>query len=100
MTDGLIEILKDADAVAPRHKDAVAIANVVRRRYCRERRIHRSLAAMCVVAIASAINSFDRERIDASKRNALAAAEEFCWERESSRLVDAYRQLLPEIALG
>ena len=52
------------------------------------------------VAIASAINSFDRERIDACKRNALAAAEEFCWERESSRLVDAYRQLLPEIVLG
>jgi len=48
------------------------------------------------VAIASAINSFDRERIDASKRNALAAAAEFCWERESSRLVNAYRQILPD----
>jgi len=52
------------------------------------------------VAIASAINSFNRARIDACKRKALAVAEKLCWERESSRLVDAYRQLLPEIALG
>ncbi|MBV8132696.1 MAG: glycosyltransferase [Alphaproteobacteria bacterium] len=51
-------------------------------------------------AIASAINSFDRERIDACKRNALAAAEELCWERESARMVNAYQQLVPEIALG
>ena len=51
-------------------------------------------------AIASAINSFDRERIDACKRNALAAAEELCWERESARMVTAYRQLVPETALG
>ena len=52
------------------------------------------------VAIASAINSLNRARIDACKRKALAVAEKLCWERESSRLVDAYRQLLPEIALG
>ena len=49
--------------------------------------------------IASAINSLDRERIDAYKHNALAAAEELCWERESARLVNAYRQLMPEISL-
>lgn len=50
--------------------------------------------------IAKAINELDRERIDGYKRNALAAAEQLCWERESARMVAAYRQLVPERLLG
>lgn len=45
-------------------------------------------------AIAAAVNALDPESIDRYKGNALAAACELCWERESKRLVDAYRTTL------
>jgi len=45
-------------------------------------------------AIAAAINALDPASIDHYKRNALAAARELCWERESERLVRAYEALL------
>jgi glycosyltransferase involved in cell wall biosynthesis len=41
-------------------------------------------------AIAAAVNSLDRERIDRCKQNALAAARELCWEREAAELIGAY----------
>jgi glycosyltransferase involved in cell wall biosynthesis len=44
-------------------------------------------------AIAQAINGLDRERIDFYKQNALAAARELCWERESERMVTACEAL-------
>ena len=47
-------------------------------------------------AVAAAINGLDRERIDTYKRNALAAAEELCWEQESARMVNA----IPAVAAG
>jgi glycosyltransferase involved in cell wall biosynthesis len=50
-------------------------------------------------AIATAINGLDRELIDDCKRNSLIAARELCWERESERLVSAYRALLRQDAL-
>jgi glycosyltransferase involved in cell wall biosynthesis len=45
-------------------------------------------------AIAEAINALDAASIDRYKCNALAAARELCWERESERLVRAYEALL------
>src|SRR5262249_55992574 len=42
------------------------------------------------VAIAAAVNGLDPDAIDRYKRNALTAARELCWERESERLVTAY----------
>jgi hypothetical protein len=45
-------------------------------------------------AIAMAINGLDRARIDAYKRNALTAARELCWERESEHLVAAYAAVI------
>jgi glycosyltransferase involved in cell wall biosynthesis len=45
-------------------------------------------------SIARTINRFDRVCIDAYKQNALRAARELCWERESERLVASYRALL------
>lgn len=50
-------------------------------------------------AIAAAINGLDRQRIDYHKRNALIAARELCWERESERLIGAYGALLKRTAL-
>ncbi|RAU21859.1 hypothetical protein CU669_11175 [Paramagnetospirillum kuznetsovii] len=44
-------------------------------------------------AIARAVNSFDRDRIDACKRNAIEAARQLSWERESVKLVMAFEQL-------
>jgi glycosyltransferase involved in cell wall biosynthesis len=44
--------------------------------------------------IAGAINELDPSTIDRYKRNALLAAGELCWERESERLVKAYEALL------
>jgi glycosyltransferase involved in cell wall biosynthesis len=41
-------------------------------------------------AIAAAVNGLDPSSIDRYKRNALTAARELCWERESGRLVAAY----------
>lgn len=49
-----------------------------------------TIGAVEPVAIAAAINALDPDRIDRFKRNALAAANELCWERESERLVAAY----------
>jgi glycosyltransferase involved in cell wall biosynthesis len=49
-------------------------------------------------AIAAAINGLEAESIDRYKRNALMAARELCWERESERLVGAYDALLDRIA--
>jgi glycosyltransferase involved in cell wall biosynthesis len=43
-----------------------------------------------VEMIAAAINSLEPGAIDRYKRNALRAARELCWERESERLVAAY----------
>jgi glycosyltransferase involved in cell wall biosynthesis len=48
-------------------------------------------------AIAAAINALDPDRIDRFKRNALAAARELCWERESQRLVAAYATALAQV---
>jgi glycosyltransferase involved in cell wall biosynthesis len=45
-------------------------------------------------AIAAAINSFDRTAIAAYKRNALAAAQELNWERESEKMVDRYSAIV------
>jgi glycosyltransferase involved in cell wall biosynthesis len=45
--------------------------------------------------IAAVVNAARRAQIDAYKRNALAAARELCWDRESERLVGAYSALLP-----
>lgn len=44
-------------------------------------------------AIANAINGLTRETIDAFKRNALKAASELCWEKESVRMLAAYRSI-------
>jgi hypothetical protein len=40
-------------------------------------------------AIARAINSFDASSIDDFKRNAIAASEELCWQKEGQKLVRA-----------
>lgn len=45
-------------------------------------------------AIAMAVNSLDRERIDRLKQRSLAAARELCWERESRTMLDAYLGVL------
>jgi glycosyltransferase involved in cell wall biosynthesis len=44
--------------------------------------------------IAATVNGLNRELIDQCKRNALAAAAELCWERESARLISAFTALL------
>jgi hypothetical protein len=48
--------------------------------------------------IAAAINKLDCLSIDRYKRNALSAAHELCWERESQRLVGAYDALVDRMA--
>jgi len=45
-------------------------------------------------AIAAAVNALDPQSIDHYKGNALAAASQLCWERESKHLVNAYRTTL------
>lgn len=47
-------------------------------------------------AIVQTVNRLDRAQIDWHKRNALAAAHELSWERESGRLIAAYSALLPQ----
>jgi glycosyltransferase involved in cell wall biosynthesis len=42
------------------------------------------------VAIATAVNELNSERIDLCKRNSLRAARDLCWERECQRMLDAY----------
>jgi glycosyltransferase involved in cell wall biosynthesis len=44
--------------------------------------------------IAAAINRFDRQSIDAFKRNSLKAARDLNWDVESARFVNAYEQAL------
>jgi glycogen(starch) synthase len=51
-------------------------------------------------AIAVAINSLDRDRIDNHKRNALIAARELCWEEESEKLLASYAALLRQPGLA
>jgi glycosyltransferase involved in cell wall biosynthesis len=46
------------------------------------------------LAIADAINSLDRVKIDAFKRNALVAARELCWEQEAEAMLDAYQEAI------
>jgi len=58
-----------------------------------------TIAAVEPNAIAAAVNSLDPSRIDRFKRNALRAAGELCWERESERLVAAYRAALAQSRL-
>lgn len=45
-------------------------------------------------AIAAAINSLDRETIDAGKKASIAAAAELNWPAEKERLLQAYRDIL------
>jgi glycosyltransferase involved in cell wall biosynthesis len=47
-------------------------------------------------SIAGAINALEPASIDRYKRNALQAARELCWERESERLVNAYEAVLSD----
>jgi glycosyltransferase involved in cell wall biosynthesis len=47
-------------------------------------------------AIATAINSMDREGIDVFKRNSLTAALELNWENESRKMIKAYDLLINE----
>jgi hypothetical protein len=49
-------------------------------------------------AIAATINALDPADIDRYKHNALEAARELCWERESEHLVSAYAALLGRTA--
>jgi glycosyltransferase involved in cell wall biosynthesis len=49
-------------------------------------------------AIAAAINGLERAQIDWHKRNALAAARELCWERESERLITTFDALMLQVA--
>jgi glycosyltransferase involved in cell wall biosynthesis len=53
-----------------------------------------TIPAVDAGAIARAINGLDRRRIDACKQNALRAARELCWERESGHLLASYAALL------
>jgi hypothetical protein len=55
-----------------------------------------TLPSLDPMAIAEVINALDRETIDRYKRNALAAARELCWERESERLLTAYAAALQQ----
>ena len=59
-------------------------------RLIREYDLGVTIAAVEPNAIAAAVNALDPDRIDRFKRNALRAARELCWERESERLVAAY----------
>jgi hypothetical protein len=45
-------------------------------------------------AIAKSINTLDRNKIDAFKTNALAAARELCWEHEGQAFVKLARKAL------
>ena len=69
-------------------------------RLVRQHRLGVLVPSLDPAAIAAAINALDRERIDACKLNALAAAGELCWERESTRLIEAYRAVMPETAVS
>jgi len=68
-------------------------------RLLREYKLGVTFRSVELVAIATAINALDPANIDRYKRNALAAARELCWERESERLIKAYEALLDRAAL-
>jgi hypothetical protein len=55
-----------------------------------------TLPSLAVAEIAAVINRLDRSMLDRYRANALRAAHDLCWERESERLVGAYQQSLPE----
>jgi glycosyltransferase involved in cell wall biosynthesis len=57
-----------------------------------------TVASLDPLAIAAAVSLLDRASIDTYKRNALAAARELCWERESERMVSAYGTLVRRAA--
>ena len=63
-------------------------------RLVREYRLGVTFRNVEPTVIAAAINALDPGSINRYKRNALAAARELCWERESERLVSAYATLL------
>ncbi len=52
------------------------------------------IATHSAEAIAAAINSLDRETIDARKKASIAAAEDLNWPAEKERLLQAYREIL------
>jgi glycosyltransferase involved in cell wall biosynthesis len=64
-------------------------------RLVREYRLGVLMPEVAPMAIARTVNALDRDQINESKRYALAAARELCWERESERLIAAYRGLGP-----
>jgi glycosyltransferase involved in cell wall biosynthesis len=64
-----------------------------------------TMPGLAPAEIAAAVNSLDQSAIDRYRTNALAASRKFCWEEESARLIEAYRDAvrvtarpLPEIA--
>jgi hypothetical protein len=63
-------------------------------RLLREYDLGRLIAAVEPSAIAASINGLDRAAIASYKRNALAAAQELNWERESENMVRHYRALV------
>ena len=65
-------------------------------RLIREYDLGVTIAAVEPKAIAAAVNTLDPDRIDRFKRNAVCAARELCWERESERLVGAYSEALAQ----
>jgi hypothetical protein len=69
-------------------------------RLIREYDLGVTIAAVEPKAIAAAVNALDPDRIDSFKRNALCAARELCWERESERLVGAYSAALAQAPLS
>jgi glycosyltransferase involved in cell wall biosynthesis len=64
----------------------------------RRHELGRTFARATPAEIAAAINASDRTQLDQYKRNALAAAAELCWERESERLIAAYTAALHRTA--
>jgi hypothetical protein len=44
--------------------------------------------------IADAVNSLNKEKVDAYKRNSLVAARDLNWEQEGERLVRAYAKAI------
>jgi glycosyltransferase involved in cell wall biosynthesis len=63
-------------------------------------RMGQLIGAVSPQAIAAAINALDRQSIDAFKANALAAARELCWERESETLITLVRGALTKSSTG
>lgn len=64
------------------------------RRLMNEYRLGVSIGGAEATAIATAINSLDRPRIDAFKRNSLEAARELNWQNDGARLESAANSIL------